>query len=175
LQPIAPFLVPLRARDLRAAETAGHHDLHALGAESEGRLHRLLHRATEGHAALQLSGDRLRNQLGVELGALNLLDVDVDLTTHLLGQVVAQLVHLGALATDDDPWTRGVDRDADLVRGALDVDLRHPGVIQPRLELLAQLQVGVQEIRVVALGVPARMPGLVVDQAKSVGMSFLTH
>ena len=129
----APLLVPLGARDLRAAEAAGDHDLHALGAEAERGLHRLLHRAAERDAALELPGDRLGDELRVELGALDLLDVDVDLASGHLGEVVAQLVDLGALAADDDARPRGVDRDPQLVGGALDVDLGDAGVAEALL------------------------------------------
>src|SRR6185295_9286810 len=87
----AAFLIPLGARDLGAAQAARDHDLDPLGAEAEGRLHRLLHRPAEGDAALELAGDRLAHELRVELGTLDLLDVDVDLAPHLLLEVVAQL------------------------------------------------------------------------------------
>src|SRR5665213_4280701 len=50
----AAFAVPFHAGDFRAAEAAGDVDADALGAEAHGRLHRTLHRAAEGHAALQL-------------------------------------------------------------------------------------------------------------------------
>src|ERR1700694_1825247 len=45
-----PFLVPLGARDLVSAQPAGDHDLDPLGAEAEGRFHRLLHRPAGGGA-----------------------------------------------------------------------------------------------------------------------------
>src|SRR6185295_5652055 len=131
----AAFLIPLGARDLGAAQAARDHDLDPLGAEAEGRLHRLLHRPAEGDAALELAGDRLAHELRVELGTLDLLDVDVDLAPHLLLEIVAQLVHFRAAAADDDAGTRRVDRDPQLVRGALDVDLRDAGVPQALLEL----------------------------------------
>src|SRR5690606_18407489 len=111
------FLVPLGARDLGTAEPPGHHDLDSLAAEAERRLHRLFHGATERHSTLELAGDRLRNQLRVELGPLNLLNVDVHLAAGLLDQIVAQLVDLRALAADDDAGPRGVDGHPQLVCG----------------------------------------------------------
>ena len=60
-------------------------------------------------------------------------------------QLVAQLVHLGPALADDDARPRGLDVDASAVGEALDVDLRDARVREPALQLLAQLQVLVQE------------------------------
>ena len=40
---------------------------------------------------------------------------------------------------------------------------------------VAQLQILVQQLRVVLVGVPARAPGLVEAEPESVRMNFLTH
>src|SRR6476659_9332451 len=45
-----------------------------------------------------------------------------------LGQLVAELVHLGAALPDDHARPAGVHRDGDLARAPLDVDLRDGGV-----------------------------------------------
>ena len=58
-----------------------------------------------------LAGQVLGHQLRVELRALDLLDVDVDLAAHQLHEIVAQLVDFGTLAPDDDSRSRGEDRD----------------------------------------------------------------
>ena len=70
--------------------------------------------------------------------------------TSVLGpllELVAQLVDLGAALADDDPGPRGLDVDLELAGEALDVDLGDAGVREPALQLLAQLQVLVQELR----------------------------
>src|SRR5215210_9559214 len=104
-----PLLIPLRARDLGASQPSADHDLDPLGAEAESRFHGLLHRPAEGDAALELARDRLGHELRVELRPLDLLDIDVHLAAHLLLQLVAQLVDLGAPAADDDAGPRRVD------------------------------------------------------------------
>ncbi len=71
----AALAIPFGARDLGAAETAAAGDPNALGAETQRRLHRALHGAAEGDAALELVGDALRHELGVDLGLTNLDDV----------------------------------------------------------------------------------------------------
>ena len=94
--------VLLRARHLRAAQAATALDLHALRAGAHGGGERALHRAPERHAVLQLLGDRLRHQLGVELGALDLVDVDLHGPAAHGVQLAAQRVDLDAGLADHD-------------------------------------------------------------------------
>src|SRR5262249_44042052 len=79
-----------------AAEAAGALDLHAVGAGAHRRGERALHRPPEAHTVLELLGDRLRDQLGVEFGALVLVDVDVDVLVRHRVNVLAQRVDLDA-------------------------------------------------------------------------------
>src|SRR6185369_11348613 len=167
--------VPLRARDLGAVQAAADADLDPLRAEAESRLHGLLHRAAEGDAALELRGDVLGHELRVELRTLDLLDVDVDLTVDELLQLVAELVDLGTLASDDDSRARRVDVDAHLVRRALDVDLRDSGVGEALLQILAKLQITMQRLGVALAGEPAGVPRLVESEPKSVRVDLLTQ
>src|SRR5688572_17144138 len=104
--------VPLAARDLTAAQPARAGDPDAVGAEPQRGGHGLLHGAPEGHALLELQRDVLGDELRVQLGVDDLLDVEVDLLLRPQLQLVLQLLHLGALAADDDAGPGGEDRDA---------------------------------------------------------------
>src|SRR5439155_1595616 len=128
----APVAVPLAARDLAAAQPARARDADAVGAQPERGRHRLLHRPPEGHALLQLQRDVLGHELRVQLGVDDLLDVEVDLLPRARLELVLQLLHLGALAADDDAGPRGEDGDPRAVRRALDVDLRAAGTRRAR-------------------------------------------
>src|SRR4029077_8357731 len=72
---LAVLLAPAH---LAAAEAAVALDLHAGGAGADRGRERALHGAPEGDAVRQLLGDRLGDELRVELGPLDLVDVDVD-------------------------------------------------------------------------------------------------
>src|SRR4051794_318931 len=168
-------LIPLGARDLGAVQPATHANLDALSTEAESRLHCFLHRAAERDTALQLRGDVLGDELRIELRTLDLLNVDVHLAVDHLLKLVAKLVDFSALAADDDSRTRGVDVDAHLVRRTLDVDLRHTGVRQTLLEILTELQVAMQRVRIVLSCEPARVPRLVESEPKSVRVDLLTQ
>lgn len=87
-------------------------------------LHALAHGTTEGDAGGELLGDGLGHQLSVNLGVLDLEDVQLDLLAGQLLQLATDAVGLGAAAADDDARAGGVDVNADAVAGALDLNLR---------------------------------------------------
>src|SRR4029078_11800008 len=98
--------VGLRAAHLRAAEPAAAGDLDPLRAGAGRRRERALHRAAERHAVLQLLRDRLRDELRVELGPLDLVDVDVDVLAGDGVQLLAERVDLDTGFADDTFPTR---------------------------------------------------------------------
>src|SRR5436190_755466 len=98
-------------------------------------------RAAERDALLELHRDRFGNQLGVELGLLDLLDVDEDLAVGPLLQLLLQLVDLRALPADDDARPAGVDVDLQPVGGARRLELADAGMREALLERLLQRDV----------------------------------
>src|SRR4051794_38785531 len=98
----AALAVELGARHLGAVEAAGALDPDALGTGAHRGLHRLAHRAAELHAAGELLGETLGDQLRVDLGVLDLEDVQLDLLAGELLELATDPVGLGAAATDDD-------------------------------------------------------------------------
>src|SRR5208283_1784915 len=86
-----------------------------------------------------------------------------------------QLVDFRALAADDDARAGGGNAHYQLVGRALDVNGADAGALQALLQFPAQLHILVQQLRVIAVGIPARLPGLVVAQAKPVRVRFLSH
>src|SRR4030095_2562302 len=103
------------------------------------------------------------------------VDIDEDLLGRPALDLVFELLHLGALAPDDDPRPRVVDRDAGAVRGPLDVDARDSRVIQRRLDEAADLDILVQEGRVTLRREPARAPRARRSQTKPERMCLLPH
>src|SRR5690348_14567984 len=108
----APLAVPFGARDLGAAETARAGDPNALGAEAERRLHGALHRAAERDAALELVGDALRDELGVDLGLADFDDVEAHFGARHPRQLLLELLDVGPLLADDHARARGIDGDS---------------------------------------------------------------
>src|SRR4029077_18766983 len=98
--------VPLHARDFRATQPTRAVDTDALGAETHRRLHRALHGAAERDAALELLRDRFGDQGGIEFGLADFHDVDDDVGGGNVGNLLAQLVDVGALLADHDAGAR---------------------------------------------------------------------
>src|SRR3989454_1154163 len=171
----AALAVPLRARDLRAAQPARRLDADALRAHAHGARHRLFHGTAERDPPLELEGHVLAHQLRVEVRAPHLVDVEEALLARQLGELLLELLDLGALLPDHDARAGAVDVDLRLVRRALDLDLGDAGVVEALLQEAADLGVLVEQIRVLAPREPARVPVLDHAQAETFGMDFLTH
>ena len=162
------------ARHLGAAEATG--DLHpdALGAGAHRRGQGAFHRPPEGDPVLQLLGDRLGDQFGVELGALHLADVDLDRLAGQLVQVLAQRVHFAARLADHDAGAGGVDVHRDLA-AALDRDVGEAGMRELALDVVADLQVLGEDVGEVFLVEPVRLPVVDVADPEAAGVDLLSH
>src|SRR4029079_514284 len=171
----AAVVVHLRARHLRAAEAAGDLDLAALRARAHGARERALHGAPEGDAVDQLLRDGLGDELRVQLGALDLEDVDLDRLAREPMQVTAQRVDLRTGLADHDAGPRGVDVDLRL-RGVLaDRDVRQARVRELVGDVVADAHVLDQEVGEVALVEPVRLPVVDVANPHGLWMDLLTH
>src|SRR5439155_1404480 len=168
--------VHLGAAHLRAAQPAAADDLDPVRTGADPGGERALHRAPEAHAVLELLGDRLRDELRVELGALDLVDVDVDVLLRDRVQLFAERVDLDARLADHDPGPRRVDVDRDPLLVLADQDVREPRVRELAVDVLADLDV-LEQVRgeLLLARVPVRLP--VVDDADAhpAGMDFLAH
>src|SRR3954452_17575269 len=167
--------IGLRAAHLGAAEPATAGDLDPLRAGTDRGSERALHRAAERHAVLQLLGDRLRDELRVELGPLDLEDVDLDGLARELVQVAPQGVDLGSRLADHDARPRRVDVDLHLGGVLADRDVRQAGVRELVRDVVPDPDVLDQEVGEVLLGEPVRLPVVDVAHAHGLGMDLLTH
>src|SRR6516165_1472020 len=171
----AAFTVPLDAGNLGAAQTAGAGDLDPLRAKTHRRLHGALHRTAERHTALQLLGDVLGHQRGVDLRLADLHDVQGDVSLRHRRQFLAQAVDVLALLADHHARTRGIDRHARLLGRALDDNLRHAGLSQLAAQVIAQLDVVMQQLGVVLASIPAAVPGAGNAEAQANRINLVTH
>ena len=175
MQRHATLAVPLAAAHLGTAETTGALDADALGTGLAGGLHSLAHGATESDAALELLGNGLGDEVGVQLGALDLDDLDVDRAVGDLLELLAQSVDLGALLADHDTWASRGDDDLDLVACALDLDLGDGGTGQLLVQELPNGQVVCQVLGVILVGVPTAAPLFGDTEAEPGRAYLLTH
>ena len=85
---------------------AGAGDLDALRAQAHRVLHRPLHRAAEHDAFLELLRDRVGDELRVDLGLADLLDVHVHLHAQSFCRLGLQRLDVLALLADHDARAR---------------------------------------------------------------------
>src|SRR5581483_3575658 len=172
----AALRVLLGARHLRAAEAAGALHLDSRSTAADRRRETALHGAPERHAVLQLLGDRLRDELRVELGALDLVDVDVHVLLRHRVHLFAQRVDLDTGLADDDAGARGVDVDRDALLVLADQDVGQARVRQLLEDVLADLDVLDQRSGELLLADhPVRLPVVDDADAQAAGMNFLSH
>src|SRR6185312_15335499 len=152
--------IPLGAGDFVAVQAARHADLDALAAETQRRINRFAHRATERNALLELKRNALRDELSVELRLVHFEDVDEDFPRRALLDVGLELVDFRALAADDDARTRRADDQAQLVARTLHFHRRNAGSLELLAQLSLELDVFDEEFVVAALYKPARLPRL---------------
>src|SRR5690606_9041317 len=170
------FAVPLGAGDLDAVQTTGAHDLDALGTEAHGVLHRAFHGAAEHDALLELLGDRVGDQLGIDFGLAHFFDVDGHRHAQLDSQFFLQLLAVLAFLAEHHARTRRVDGDAGVLGGALDDHARDGGVLELGLQVLTHLDVFGQHAGEVAVaGVPTAGPVARDGQAEAGRVDFLSH
>src|SRR5664280_1472591 len=169
--------VGLLARHLRATQATGALDTDTEGA---GRLHgldRALHGTTERHPAGQLVADTLCDQGGVELGLLDLLDVELDPVVEPgdLLDLLLQPVGLRTAATDDDARPCRMDVHPQAVSGALDLDAADRRRLELRHQIVTDLPVLDHAVLVIALLEPARLPVGRDAESEPVGIYLLAH
>jgi hypothetical protein len=165
-------------RDISAPpRRPGDLDLHAQRAGLHRRFRGLLEDAAETNAADKLAGDALRDELRVHVRGLHFLDVEDDRLAAHAFELLAQGVDLGALAANEDAGAGRVDRDLGAVARALDQDAVDAGVVEARLDVVADLPVLGQPFQEGLLlgGVPARLPVADDAEAERDWIDFVSH
>src|SRR5439155_360581 len=168
--------IPLGACDLDAVEPPRAHDLDALRAEAHCVLHRAFHRAAKHDPLFELLRNRVSDELRIDLGFPDLLDVEPDFGAHHLAQACAQRLDVLALLADDHAGARAVYRNARVLRGTLDGDLADRRVRELLFQIFADLDVLVERGReMLAVRVPLGRPVAVDGKAESGRMYLLAH
>lgn len=160
MQRHAAFDLFFRTGDLRAAQATGADNLDALRSCLHSFLHSLLHCPAKRDALLQLLGDAAADQYGIQFGLADFLNLEMHLLLvgHLLDQR-AQLIDLVAASPDNDARPRREDRYRDLrIRDPLNLDARDARIRQIFVDDPSDGDIFRQDIFVVLVGIPARLP-----------------
>jgi hypothetical protein len=166
----------LRARNFRAAETTATHDTNTFGIRAYGFLHRLFHGATKRDTLLQLFRDTAAHQISIQLGLANFDNVQA---YSFLGQSLklsTQLIDLLAITTNHNARFGGVNCHRHLVRSrALNLNARNRTVSKLLVNRIAQFEIFCEQIFVITLRVPARLPAFHDAEPETSGMYFMSQ
>src|SRR5262245_53363673 len=172
----AALAIPFDAGDFGAAEPAGAVDADPERTQAQRRLHGALHGPAEGNAALQLLGNGLGHQGGVDLRLSDFDDIEVHFRRRQFCQLAAQLLDVGTLLADQDAGAGGVDGEAAFLVRALDHSPRDAGLAPLLEDVIANVHVLVQQLAVLAAtGEPAAVPGAVDADPQSDRIDLVTH
>src|SRR5579859_758180 len=172
----AAFDLPLTAGHFSPGQAATDLNLDALRALAQSLGNGTLHGTAVPNTALQLPHDIFGDQLGVQVGLFDLLNLDLDLLAGLSFQVLPDFLNGFALAPDNNAGLGREDGHDDLLRETLYLDLRDACILGVFRHHLPDHEVFMQVVRIAAsLRKPARFPGAVDFQPEADGVNFTTH
>jgi hypothetical protein len=135
-----------------------------------------LHRTAEHDAFLELLGDAVGDQLGIDFGLAHFFDVDGDRHAQKTAELLLEVLDVFALFADHHARTGREDGDAGVLGRTLNQDARDSGVLQLGLQILAHLDVLGQHAREAAIArVPAAGPVTAYRKTEASRVDFLSH
>jgi len=169
------LFVMLATGDFSATDTAGDRNLNTLGTGTHSGDDGVLDGAAILHTTLNLLCDILGNKNSIELGALHLRNVNLDVLASEFLQFFFQFVDLAASLADDQTRTSGVDSHGKELKSSLDVNLRDAGLGETGIEIFADFVVLDELLLESAAAKPVRIPS--ADDASTISnwVSFLSH
>jgi hypothetical protein len=171
-----PLDLFLGASNFCSSQTATDNNLDAFGIGTHCLLHRLLHGAAERDALLQLLGDAASHQIGVQLWLADLVDLNFDTFACQSFQLCFEPLNFFTAFANDDARLGGADANCNLVgSGTLDLDRRDCRVDEFLLNGLTDAIILGQDIFVITLGIPARLPALHHTEPEPYGMYFMSQ
>lgn len=175
LQRHAAIMSPIPARHI-TRQTPTALDANTLSAQSHRSRDSLLHSTLVGNAPLNLLGDTIRHQLGIQFGIGDFLDVNAHLFASFLFQLAAQRIDASTLATDDDARLGRMDGNRDLLRETLNLDLGNASLRQLCLNELADHQVFLKQTNIFRLfAIPSGLPVFDKSQSENYRVNFPTQ
>ena len=168
------FLEHLAASHFGATDAAADLDLDAFGTNPHSGSDGHLDSPAVGNTTLDLTGDAVSDDVGVNLRPLDLEDVDLDILLCDLLELFLELVNLLSTLTDDETGPCGVDSHGDELKSPLNDDLGDAGLRETVGQVLADLIILGDLLGVVA-ATPVGVPS--TGDTDSVGnrVSFLSH
>ena len=152
------LLEHLAAAHLGTVQTALDLDLDALCTHAHRAGDSHLDGTAIGDLALDLMSDVSGHELCVEFGALNLVNVDLNVLVGEFDEFLLEGLNVGTLLTDDDTGACGADGDGHQLERALDNDACDTSLGKTLVEILADLVILYQCISIITATKPVGVP-----------------
>jgi hypothetical protein len=165
-----------RASNFRTTQTPTNDHFNTLGIRTHGFLHSLLHRSTERDALLQLLRNAATHQICIELRLADLSDLQTHTLLGLPLKHGSQLIDFLAALANDNTRFGCMNNHKNLVSsGALDANARNGRIRQLFVNEVTNLEILSQDIFIITLGIPARLPALNDAEPEPCGMHFVSQ
>ena len=164
----------LAAGHFGAAHATCDLDLDALSTNAHGVGDGHLDSAAVADTAFDLTGDGVRHDVGVNLGALYLVDVDLNIFAGDFLELFLEFVNFLSALADDETGTCGIDGDGDELQCTLDDNLAEAGLRKAVAEILADLVVFSYLLCIVAT-TPVGVPTTGDTDSVADRVCFLSH
>jgi hypothetical protein len=171
----ASLSILLSSSDLGAVQTTGYTNLNSLSSDTLCASNRFLHSATEVYTSLKLERDSLCYELSVAVGLTSLNDAQVNITLNEILELLAEVLDVLALLSDNKAWLRGVDVYLYASRGALDLYSRDTSGLKLVTHELSDLNVFADVTSEILAGEPLRLPTLDNSKSQTFRINFLSH
>jgi hypothetical protein len=175
MQRYPPVMQNLAAGYLSPTQPAGTANPYPLGTGLDSTKYRLLHRPPVGNTVLNLVSHRLRHQRGVKLWLMNLHDIQPHSLTDNPLQVSPHLINALPPTPDNDPGTGSMNVNEHLICLPFDFNLGNTRLRIPRLDCLPYLDVLLNKLQVMPIGIPVGLPIPDDSNPKSHWVNFMSH
>jgi hypothetical protein len=139
-------------------------------------LHCLFHSAPERNTLLQLLRNRACYQVGIQFWSTNFKNIQAYTLPRLRLQSSTQVINFLPVLSDHDPRFCGMNCDRYLVRSStLNLNFRNCCVCQLFMDTIADHQVFGEQVFIVTLSVPARLPVFNDAEPEADGMDFMSQ
>ena len=170
-----PLVHYLDAGYLGTAQPAGASNLNSFGPSLHGAGQGLLHSPAVGNSAPNLLSHRSGHQKGIKLRLGHLLDIQDDPLADELLKVAPHLINPLAAAPDDDAGPGSMDGYRYLVGLALNLNQGDTGIFIFFVNGPPQLEVLLQIVNKMPIGMPLCLPIAYRAKSKSDRMNLASH
>ena len=142
-----------------SSQAAGYLYLDALGTHTHSRSDSGLDGFAVRNTTFQLTGDRIRNEYGIQFRAFDFRNADLDFLSCEFLQFFLQFVHFLTCLTDNQSWPSREDSNSDHLQCTFNQNLGNVCLCQTSIQVFADFiifhQLGFETASAIPTGIPS--------------------